>query len=358
MIRLTVIALLILLICVGAAPHQIATAQDLPPRQALPAGTWNQITPGGETTCGHGAPYSFYYREGPGEDLLINFQGGGMCWNAQTCNVSTTTFDDSINPGDPSDNPALFPVGITDFGNPENPFVNYDMIYVNYCTGDMHTGNAVVGYDYNGNWFETRHKGAINAAAVLNWVYANFPNPDSVFVTGCSAGSVGAAYWATDIMRHYSGERVALLGDSGGGWRGGLGSSFALWGTTFNGAAGSGLNIETFYINAARNFPNNRVAQYNTAADETQAFFNYVGFSATAYNDALRLNMRDISNRARNFRSYTQGGNLHCIIPRAEFYTYQVNGVRLVNWIADIAAGRGVNNIACTNCDAPGYVGQ
>lgn len=332
-------------------------AQEVPARWQLPAGTWNQIALGGETTCGHGAPYSFYYREGPGEDLLINFQGGGMCWNAQTCNVSTTTFDDWINPSDPSDNPALFPVGITDFGNPENPFLNYDMVYVNYCTGDFHTGNAVTGYNFEGTYFETRHKGVVNASSVLNWVYANFPNPDSVFVTGCSAGSVGAAYWSSDIMSHYSGERVALLGDSGGGWRG-LGAAWTLWGTNYNGITGNNLSIETFYSSTARSFPNSRVAQYNTAWDETQIFFHNVGFAAYDFREGLRLNLREISNRARNFRSYTQGGSLHCMIPRGEFYSYSVNGVRLRDWVADIAAGRNVNTVACTNCDVPGFVGQ
>ncbi len=348
--RVLMVYFTFMLLIVGitpAAPIHVAYAQDLPTRDSLPPGNWNQISTGGETTCGHGAPYSFYYREGPGQDLLINFQGGGMCWNAQTCNVSTTTFDDNINPGDPSDNPSIHPAGITDFGNPENPFINYDMVYVNYCTGDMHTGNAVVGYDFEGNWFETRHKGYVNASTVLNWVYNNIPVPDSVFVTGCSAGSVGAAYWASDIMRHYAGRRVALLGDSGGGWRGGLGSSFNLWGTTYNGIAGANLTIEQFYISTARAFPNNRVAQYNTLYDETQQFFNFVGFSAVGYNDALTANLRDISNRARNFRSFTAGGGIHCIIPRGEFYLHMANGVRFRDWVADIAAGNNVTSPAC-----------
>lgn len=340
-----------------SAPTAATFAQDLPTRGDLPAGTWNQITTGGETTCGHGAPYSFYYREGAGEGLLINFQGGGMCWNAQTCNISTTTFDDSVLPNDPSDNPALFPVGATDFSNPENPFINYDMIHVNYCTGDMHTGNTSIGYDFEGNWFEVQHRGYVNASTVLNWVYANFPAPESVFVTGCSAGSVGAAYWAQNIMEQYRGRRVTLFGDSGGGWRGNLGHSFNLWGTTYNGTAGRNLSIEQFYTGAARAFPNNRVAQYNTAWDETQSFFNFVGFSSVEYREALRQNMRDITNRAGNFRSYIAGGDLHCIMPRNEFYTYSQNGVRFRDWIANIAAGVGVNNVACAGeaCNTPEF---
>jgi hypothetical protein len=345
MTRLPMIVVFLLLLLNGHA-----AAQDLPPRDSLPPGAWHQLSPGGETTCGHGAPYSFYYREGPGQDLLLNFQGGGMCWNAQTCNVSTTTFDDWINPGDPSDNPALSGVGIYDFGNGDNPFVNYDIVHVNYCTGDMHMGNNVVGFDFEGTWYETRFKGQINVSAVLNWVYNNIPDPDSVFVTGCSAGSVGAAYWADDIMEHYRGERVALLGDSGGGWKGGVNRHFALW----NAPATS---IEGLYADTARRFPQNRVAMYNTAADETQMFFNFVGFSSAPYDVALSQNLGYLANRARSFRFYTEGGSLHCILPRAEFYTYATTGVRLRDWVANIAAGVPVNSVECIDCDSPSYVG-
>ena len=102
--------------------------------------------------------------------------------------------------------------------------------------------------------------------------------PDSVFVTGCSAGSVGAAYWAADIAAHYQDKRVTLLGDSGGGWRGIPGSTFDLWGTSYQGATGGNLSIQQFYTGAAR--AGVHTAEYNTAHDDTQNFFNFVGFSS------------------------------------------------------------------------------
>jgi hypothetical protein len=344
---------LLLVVAIGGS----VSAQDMPSKDQLPPGQWNQISPGGATTCGHGAPYSFYYREGSGQNLLIDFQGGGMCWNSQTCSpTADTTFDDNINPGDPSDNPALFPVGITDLGNPENPFINDDIIFVDYCTGDFHTGNKTQGYTYNDTYYEAKHNGYVNASTVLNWVYANIPVPDSVFVTGCSAGAVGAAYWSADIKAHYPSKSVTLLGDSGGGWRGIPGDTWNAWGSSYQGATGANLNIPKFFTGAAR--AGVRVAQYNTANDETQSFFNFVGFSGVAYPDALRANLRDITRGARNFRSYTEGGAQHCVIPRAEFYTYATNGVRLRDWVADVASGTPVNNVVCTECAEPSYVGQ
>lgn len=335
-----VLFVLLLLVAVSGS----ALAQDLPPRDSLSPGQWHQLSPGGETVCGHGAPYSFYYRDNPGQDLLIYFQGGGMCWNAQTCSpTGDKTFDEAINPGDPSDNPALFPVGIFDFSNPENPFLNYDMLYVNYCSADMHTGNNVSGLTYNDIYYEIKNKGAVNAAYALNWAYNNIPIPDSVFVAGCSAGAVGAAFWGADIKAHYPDQRVTVLGDSGGGWRGIDGATWNLWGTNYQGATGANVNNAQFYVGAARQGA--RVAQYNTSSDETQTFFTFVGFSGVPYPEALRANLRDISRGASNFRSYTMYGDLHCILPRAEFYTYTMGSARLLTWVAALAAGEGVTNV-------------
>ena len=92
--KVWLIAALLLVAITGSA-----TAQDMPTRDQLPPGQWNQISPGGSTICGHGAPYSFYYRDNPGQDLLIDFQGGGMCWNGQTCSpTQDKTFDDYDEP--------------------------------------------------------------------------------------------------------------------------------------------------------------------------------------------------------------------------------------------------------------------
>ncbi|MFN8528713.1 MAG: pectin acetylesterase-family hydrolase [Anaerolineae bacterium] len=345
--KFRLIAALMLLLFTGSA-----MAQDVPTRAQLPAG-WNQISPGGATICGHGAPYSFYYREGESNNLVIDFQGGGMCWDGQTCNISTTTFDDSVLANDSSDNPGLASIGIMNPGNGDNPFGSSDIVYVNYCTGDMHTGDRTVGYSYNDTYFEVNHRGRVNAEAVLNWVYNNIPTPDSVFVTGCSAGAVGAAYWSADIMRHYPGQRVTLFGDSGA-WRG-IADKFTQWGATYNGSSNN-LSIPQFYLGAARAFPNNIVAMYNTFYDETQNFFNYIGFSSVPYADGLAANLRDLVNGASNFRYYTQGGSLHCILPRDEFYLYAADYVRLIDWLNDIMQGQHVPNVDCAadDCTNPG----
>lgn len=309
---------------------------------------WTQITPGGETLCGHGAPYSFFYREGESDKLLIDFQGGGMCWNGQTCNVSTTTFDDWVNPGDGSDNPGIATVGIMDLNNPENPFGLWDMLFVSYCTGDMHTGNHEQGYTYNDTYFDTKHKGAVNAAAALNWVYANKPAAESVFVTGCSAGAVGAAFWTADIAAHYGGDRTTLFADSGGGWRGIPGDTWTAWGTNYQGVTGGSLSVQRFFIGAAR--AGAKVSQFNSIADGTQSWFTTIGFSGAPYVDALRANLGEIAAGVRGFRYFTGDGDMHCLIPRGDFYSYSSNAVRIRDWVANLAERKPVDTVICTSC--------
>ena len=49
---------------------------------------WETIAPGGDTGCGRGAEFRFQFRPGPAPGLVIDFQGGGACWDAATCAVS------------------------------------------------------------------------------------------------------------------------------------------------------------------------------------------------------------------------------------------------------------------------------
>jgi hypothetical protein len=337
-----IVLMLLLLVSV-----QSAAAENLygtPLRQ----NGWQQITPGGETLCGHGAPYSFFYREGSSNKVLIDFQGGGMCWNGQTCNVSTTTFDDWVDPNNGSDNPGVGTVGIMDLNNPENPFGDYNMLFVSYCTGDMHTGNHEQGYTYENTYFDTKHKGAVNAAAALNWLYATKPAADLVFVTGCSAGAVGAAYWTADIAKHYGGAKTTLFADSGGGWRGIPGETWNAWGTNYQGVTGGNLSVQRFFIGAARQGA--KVTEFNSISDGTQNWFTTIGFSGAPYVEALRANLREISASARGFRYFTGDGDWHCLIPRGDFYTYSSNAVRIRDWVANLATRQAVDTVICSSC--------
>ncbi len=322
---------------------------------------WNMIEPGGDTICSRGTPYHFYAREGTSDNLLIDFQGGGACWNALSCSEQFGTFNASLDLTDPFNSPGYGgSSGIYDLDNPENPFADYDMVFVSYCTGDVHMGDSVTTYERNNASFEINHKGVVNANAALDWAYANFDAPESVFVNGCSAGSLGASFHAPNILAHYDGVRAAVLGDSAGGLRGNLTAQFGAWNTLsvlpdFEGYADEtldSLSFNTFWLEATALFPDVLFSEYNTVADETQTYLARLAQGGISYEDGLPANLSDIAASADNFASYTQGGDLHCITPYPEFYTYSVGDVRLRNWVADLAAGQSVETVACTECDS------
>src|SRR5262245_41327527 len=79
----------------------------------------NKIEPGGETMCAHGTPYAYWVRPGTRDDLLVYFEGGGGCWNADTCRDTGEEFngfyDSRITA---NDNPA-YRGGVLDMDNPE-----------------------------------------------------------------------------------------------------------------------------------------------------------------------------------------------------------------------------------------------
>ncbi|MCB1646626.1 MAG: hypothetical protein KDI36_14295, partial [Pseudomonadales bacterium] len=101
---------------------------------------WQTIEPGGETVCAHGSPYRFFVREADPQKLLVFFQGGGACWSSQNCDLKNRPGFDPFATAD--DNPATHAAGIFDISNEHNPLQDYSMIFVAYCSGDVHLGNV------------------------------------------------------------------------------------------------------------------------------------------------------------------------------------------------------------------------
>jgi hypothetical protein len=169
---------------------------------------WQRVEPGGTTRCARGGKYAFWFRKGDPEKLLVFFQGGGGCFDVTTCSPGSVWFDDRVGF---EDDPEASAGGVLDFASAENPFADYSMVYIPSCTGDVHVGSRVVEY---GSSLRVHQKGWLNAQAALEHAYREAPDAEEVFVTGCSAGSVGSALHADGILRRYPDARVTQVGDS------------------------------------------------------------------------------------------------------------------------------------------------
>ncbi|HEX6289706.1 MAG TPA: pectin acetylesterase-family hydrolase [Herpetosiphonaceae bacterium] len=340
----------------SAEPAQTSegTAAGLP---ELASG-WTRIDAGGEAMCARGTPYSFWVRPGTVNKLLIYFQGGGGCWSAETCRQGSTFFQDAA---DERDNPS-YESGIFDLENPDNPFKDYYIVYVPYCTGDVHLGNNVYTYkDASGEEIVIHHKGFVNASTVMEWVYQQFKAPESIFVSGCSAGSVGSIMFAPYVIEHYRSVPVVQMGDSEAfvfgrpvelqeDWR--SHDNFPDWIPAVRAIEPGQWTAEKFYTAIANFYPDRRFSQYNTAHDSVQIRYFRAANGVGSWEEALDASMKEIHAKAPNFRSYLAGGSSHCITPFGSFYAVQSDGVYFRDWVDAMANGRDVENVRCTNCDS------
>jgi hypothetical protein len=240
-------------------------------------------------------------------------------------------------------------------------------VFIPYCTGDVHWGDSVTTYPPEGSNPEIviNHKGQANTRAVLDWVYERFSKPESVFVTGMSAGSYGSIAWAPHIMEHYPDSYVAQVGDCGAGviTETFFEDSFPAWNAQAvipDWIEGldvplSELALEDLYIEAANHYPDNFFGQYNTHDDENQRFFfEAMGGEPGEWSPRMRAKIDAIIAGAPTFRSFIAGGTEHVVLAKPEFYTYQADGVRVRDWFADIAEGKPVDNVDCgDNCAEP-----
>ncbi len=323
---------------------------------------WNEVRPGGSTLCSNGTPYAFYFYPQQRDKLMVFFQGGGACWNPANCDLADKpTYDPMV---DSTDNPGVSTsqqygwAGIFDFSNPDNPFRDYSVLVIPYCTADTHLGNQDVAYEKGDSSVMIHHRGYTNSMAALQWVYARIPQPGIVFVAGASAGSIASPVYAGIMADHYTEARVINLGDCSGAYRGDeIKEIMSRWGTVpVLEAAGvkAPAQVADFtevIVEVGKQHSNLTFAQYNSAYDEVQQFFlGQLGESADSVHTYLRGNMEYLARSLPNYRYYIDTGRHHVILQRPEFYTTGVNDTRLLDWVTQLARGGMVASVYCEPC--------
>lgn len=354
---LTCALFLLLPSCQEAEP-----AVDPPPFLPELAVGWNRIEPGGDTICSNGSKYSFFVNKAAEDRLLIFFQPGGACLAGLPCDPSDPqTFDPTVAvEGEPDtlsgtfwddDDPAKKD-GIFNLGDDRNPFKDYSMVFVPYCSGDLHLGRTVAP---NG----VLHQGEVNATTVLDWAFEKFDAPSTVFVAGSSAGGIAAPFYSGSVADRYPNARITVLGDSAGGYgiehaRESFTATFERWGlgeVLPDHAGFEDLSEKTFLfdhgytINGARH-PDMTFAQFDTVGDMVQ--LNFMSFTGVAEPDLatyLGENHARIRAAVPGFRSFTAQDTYHVVLERPELYTEEEGGVLLHEWLSDLEAGVAVKDV-------------
>jgi len=190
---------------------------------------WQKVQLPG-AVCGNGSPYKFWVYATGSPNLLLFFEGGGACWDYDTCSGRAGVLGAANPNGLPDDYMRQFTakyvspiVNGADPGLPGRARIDlvtkgWNIAYLPYCTGDVHIGNNVVTYpDPLGQEppLTFHHRGYQNSIAAFNYLRGRFPSIQKLVVSGFSAGGVAssAAYWfARNTLRP---GRGYLINDSG-----------------------------------------------------------------------------------------------------------------------------------------------
>jgi hypothetical protein len=182
------------------------TKIDVPPGEPVsaPDRTWKAIPVDG-TQCRDRQRAGFGINTNAASDkLLIYMEGGGACFNVTTCLQSGRSWAvTDQNAGSAADKFIL------NRSNAMNPFRDWNLVYVPYCSGDVHTGTAISGY--NGD----PQTGYTNFFKYLQRVVATFKNLKQVVLSGSSAGGFGAAWNWMLVQDAFGDVPVFVLDDSG-----------------------------------------------------------------------------------------------------------------------------------------------
>lgn len=322
------------------------------PLPDAPEGEWMYVEIDG-MFCRDGSPAGVGVRYAANSDkLVIYMEGGGACFNALTCLVNP----ESVGAG--KFDPGPFS-GIFDNENPDNPLMDYNFIYMPYCTGDVFYGSEPNG-NVPGGPQNQMFVGYDNTVTALDRIVDTFPDTTQVVTTGQSGGGFGAASTYDLVASYFPNNDVVLIDDSGPIFRDQylapcLQQTFRdVWGvddslpadcTACFGADGGGLwNYLTFIHDKYPNAPKGLIS---SEADGTiSTFFGYGQNDCNAlfpsfpnFDEAL-YDLRDNVLTGPEWGTYYKTGNSHTYLADdGSFYGLEVSGTLLVDWVTDLING-------------------
>jgi hypothetical protein len=252
--------------------------------------------------------------------------------------------------------------GIFDADNEANPFRDWTFVFVPYCTGDIHLGDA--SHDYGGG-LTVEHRGFPNASAGLDYVVEEYANASEVFVTGSSAGGVPVPLFAGLASDALPDADIAALSDGSGAFPDNPPVNEAiggLWGTDQNvpdwpeteGLELADYSIPGLFELSGQHDPDLRFARYDNAYDETQQEFSTLsGISDGDLLELIQGTEAGIEEAGVDIASYIAPGTGHTILGFDTMYTLEVEGTPFIDWLTSFVVGTDVDDVVCTDCENP-----
>jgi Pectinacetylesterase len=329
-----------------------------PPDETGAAAGWEKVVPGGDCECADGGEFAFWERRADPTKVVFFLDGGGACYDATTCAFlpDDPAYDWNVRGDDPSRDGGIF-----DFERADNPFLDYSFILVPSCTGDAHLGDVTREYTPE---LTVEHNGFVNGTAALSYLAENYPDSAQVVVVGKSIGSIAAPVYgglAADLLpdAHVTvfGAQLGHVPDDPD-----LNAEFfgELWGAYDNmpdwdvneGLTARDWGAPRFWIQAGLHDPEIVMARFDYAYDQEAAQgAESLGLDPSELLAVIDANEAAIEDAGVVQHSYTAPGDGHGILEWPQFYELEVNGVRLVDWVAALIAGQPLDDVHCAECE-------
>ncbi len=171
-------------------------------------GKWYRITPAG-TKSSDGSEWHGLIRLGTENKVVVYFFGGGASINGYTSErgkeffATTASVQDFVASG-----------GIGSSAE-ENPFRDWTFLVLPYASGDFHSGTGEYHYTDGGKEKIVYHNGYNNYSAFMDAAKPYVGEPDTLLVTGFSAGGFATSLLADDVIDRFpSAENITVCVDS------------------------------------------------------------------------------------------------------------------------------------------------
>ncbi len=327
--------------------------------------------------CMQGSGYRYFAKRGSVNKLMIYYQGGGACWDNLTCSFPACRTEPDPDMGEYVD-------GFFDLESDENPFRDWNIVFVSYCTCDVHFGDATVEYDEATPPITVQHLGYHNSKVAEKWAREHFLNPEVVFVTGSSAGAYGAWFNGPLLHEVWPASQIHVLADAGNGviTEDFLQNQFGNWNFVANlpdvpGALESiteGNGMPGYTEAVASAFGDTNWAHVSTLYDgslggqtgfynimltggDLLTAFDWWNASCTFGETALAQAEQTFEVVPSNYRYYFGAGTMHTVWRADKVYDDTTGGVpTIVDWVrAMLASGpdgpdANWSNVLCSNC--------
>lgn len=254
---------------------------------------WERVEiPGAK--CSDGSQYKFWVYDNPNSNnLVINYEGGGACWDYESCSGALGLLG-AANPNGLADGyifeqKATYVSPVMNGNDPGLPFRSrenlatngWDAVYMPYCTGDVHVGNNVVVYDDPSGVnppITFHHNGFANSTAALDYLNQRFGSMNKVMVTGFSAGGVASSALYHEVRQRLNFNKGYMLNDSGPLFPAPDGSYNS---KQLHNTIRAAWDLDTVFVNMPAAFDPNDMGTANTAAADLypQDSFAYTGYS-------------------------------------------------------------------------------